>query len=610
MLAALLGAGAWFQPSVAGSDLWWHLAAGREIWEQHAVPTTDHFSFTFAGQPWMHHEWLWGAGYWLLYRLAPDAVAWANLALLFAVFGVGFWVARRHTGSTIAAGAALWAAAATSFWFLDIRPHEVTLLFVGLVLLTRDRTWARWAWAPLMVLWCNLHGGFVFGLGAIGLFAVVETAEASLAARRPAIDWTLWLGVALALLAFLANPWGVRILEYPIAYLDSNSPFREILEWQKPPFTLDPRDFAGRFFLLLGAVASGAALEVRGRWRDGRAGGDLYLVALAGVTSAMALTSRRFIPLFAITSLPLSARLAAELAAPLARRLPARALQAVPALALVAALLLWRDVDLYPRPLARWTEYHLYPRAAVKYMQAVQPGPRVLNYYNWGGYLMLHAPEFKLLIDGRANTLYDVRVYNDYLALLGAADGLPARLALYAPDVALVPPGSLARMLASPQYGWVLLYVDEVAAVLVPPSSPVLRRALPRADDVLRGDPQYQLAKAAQLNDQNKPADARPLIERAIALDPLIARAYGDLAETAARERDLPGIAAATARGLAADSRFAQGLYQLESHAYELAGEPRLALESLERAMPRGPFSRPENVRQDVERLRRTVASR
>ena len=26
-----LGAAAWFQPSVAGSDLWWHLAAGREI---------------------------------------------------------------------------------------------------------------------------------------------------------------------------------------------------------------------------------------------------------------------------------------------------------------------------------------------------------------------------------------------------------------------------------------------------------------------------------------------------------------------------------------------------------------------------------------------------
>ena len=65
-LAALVGAGAWFQPAVAGSDLWWHLAAGREIVAQRSVPTLDHFSFTFAGRPWTHDEWLWSTAYWLI----------------------------------------------------------------------------------------------------------------------------------------------------------------------------------------------------------------------------------------------------------------------------------------------------------------------------------------------------------------------------------------------------------------------------------------------------------------------------------------------------------------------------------------------------------------
>src|SRR5512143_3906768 len=106
--AALIGAAAWFQPSVAGSDLWWHLAAGREIVAQRGVSTVDHFSFTFAGQPWMHHEWLWGTSYWLVYQLAPDAVALANLALIFAVFAVWFAIARSHSGSDLGAGAALW----------------------------------------------------------------------------------------------------------------------------------------------------------------------------------------------------------------------------------------------------------------------------------------------------------------------------------------------------------------------------------------------------------------------------------------------------------------------------------------------------------------------
>ena len=65
----------------------------------------------------------------------------------------------------------------------------------------------------------------------------------------------------------------------------------------------------------------------------------------------------------------------------------------------------------------------------------------MLNYYNWGGYMMLHAPELKVIIDGRANTLYSTKVYNDYVSMIGAGPGLGVRLATYAPDVALLPIG-------------------------------------------------------------------------------------------------------------------------------------------------------------------------
>ncbi|HKC51153.1 MAG TPA: hypothetical protein VKF60_10200 [Myxococcota bacterium] len=616
LLAALLGAGAWFQPSVAGSDLWWHLAAGREIVARKAVPTVDHFSFSLAGQPWMHHEWLWGTGYWLVYQLAPQAVALANLALIFAVFALWFGVALRHSGSALAAGIALWAAAATCYWFLDIRPHEVTLLFVGIVVATRALPWARWLWAPLMALWCNLHGGFVFGFGAIGLFALVETLESSVESRRLRVDPTLWLGVALAALAFLCNPWGWRILEYPVAYLDADSPFRAILEWQPPPFDLDPRRFSGRFFALLVAAALGAGLELRARARGGRSAGDVYLVALAAVSAWMALTSRRFIPLFALTSLPLVARLCGAAIAQLASRLPPgarlRVAAALPALALVLALWLWHDVRMFPRPLERWTESHLYPRAGLRYAQAVGAGPRVLNYYNWGGFIMLHAPELKVLIDGRANTIYSEKVYNDYVAMIGSADGLASRLALYAPDIALLPVGSnsLASTLAGPELGWRLIYADEVSAVLLPPGSPRLRRPLPSPDQIVGDEPQWLVSRASALLASGNTAAARELAERALALDSLLARGYGELADSYAAERDLPGIAAAIARGIAVEPRLAGALYQFEANAYQAAGAPELALGALERAIPRGPFSRPESLERNLEQLRARSAAR
>ncbi|MFI5317388.1 MAG: tetratricopeptide repeat protein, partial [Myxococcota bacterium] len=265
-----------------------------------------------------------------------------------------------------------------------------------------------------------------------------------------------------------------------------------------------------------------------------------------------------------------------------------------------------------PHPLARWTESYFYPQAALRYLQALDAGPRVLNYYNWGGYMMLHAPELKVLIDGRANTLYSEKVYDDYVAMIASGDGLPARLALYAPDVALLPSGaqSLASTLARPEFGWVLVYSDDFAAVLLPPSSPRLGRALPSPEQVLGDEPQWQLRVAAALVARGQPGAAREVTERVLASDSLQARAYGELADSYASEHDLPGIAASVQRGIAAEPRFASSLYQYGASAYESAGEPAQALAALQRGMPRGPFSRPEPLLQNAERLRAKIARR
>ena len=609
-VAALFGAAAWFQPSVAGSDLWWHLAAGREIWATHSLPTADHFSFTFAGQPWMHHEWLWGAGYWFVYLVNPELVAWTNLALLVATFGIAFAVARRQCGSSFGAGCALWAAGATCWWFLDIRPHELTLLFVGIVLLTRSQPWAPWLWPAVMIFWCNLHGGFVFGFGAIGLYALVRTIEASIEARRLAIDWRLWTGVALTGLAVLCNPWGWRILEYPLAYLDSTSPFRGILEWQPPGLSLDPRGFAGRFTWLLAAAAAGALVELRSRSRDA------YLVSLATVTCAMAFTSRRFIPLFALTALPLVARLFTAFRDLSAARLPAalfeRATLATPVFTIAIAALLWWDVRLSPWLLERWTGSQFYPRSAVAYLRALQPGPRLLNHYQWGGYVMLHAPEFKVFIDGRANTLYDEKTYRDYLAVARADDGLSSQLAQYPVDAALVSTGSgrLAEVLASPRYGWRVVYADLVATVLLPPDSPRLQRPLPRPEDVVADEPDWLVSRGITAGRAGNSAEARALFEAAIARDPLMVRAYGQLAQLEAGEKNPAGIAATIERGIAVEPRSTPAFRLLEAVAYETLGDPARTLAALEQAIPRGPFSKPDAILNRIQSLRRQRAVR
>src|SRR5262245_21416084 len=39
-------------------DLWWHIRVGQDILATRYWPTSDPFSFTVAGVPWMAYEWL------------------------------------------------------------------------------------------------------------------------------------------------------------------------------------------------------------------------------------------------------------------------------------------------------------------------------------------------------------------------------------------------------------------------------------------------------------------------------------------------------------------------------------------------------------------------
>ena len=47
-----------FDAVLGDGDSGWHLAAGRHIVDHFVIPTTDPFSYTFQGQPWVAHEWL------------------------------------------------------------------------------------------------------------------------------------------------------------------------------------------------------------------------------------------------------------------------------------------------------------------------------------------------------------------------------------------------------------------------------------------------------------------------------------------------------------------------------------------------------------------------
>ncbi len=614
---ALGGAAAWFHPDVAGSDLWWHLAAGRAMWAVSALPCCDHFSFTFEGREWLNHEWLWDLASWPLFRANPTWLWLAHVSLLCAIFGLVYIRCRQACSSGIAASLTLWAVAGTTHWFLDIRPHLLTLLLLQLFLITRASTWAAWTWPALIAVWANLHAGFTFGLAAIGLHCVVESVRPR-ASTVPRNLRRLWIGVGLAVLCAGLNPWGYHIFVYPLSYLPGaqENPYRTLNEWRPPGLGWDELDVRGlgilltfqtRFWLLATAAVIGGVIA---RVRTGA-----FLLILAIITLCMATTSRRFIPLFAVTAAPLVAVFAKAcldaLGRPLARtRKPLLELGALAALtAAVAAL--WAGVRLFPDPLGRSTQRDLFPAAAARELARFDGRPRVFNHYSWGGFIMLHAPQARVFIDGRANTVYDEALLREFRAVTQREPGYETILERHQVEVALLPDDALARALRALPRPWRTLYQDGVGVLLAAPGYRPERlhaeedgaksRAAPPGS--IQAAMQAQLLqRSARLAVTNQQFElAAEQLERALESDPISASCYLDLARVHAL-RGAPGDLRATL------SRAERAIPRRRRQIATFAGELLLRLDrpdaariALERGLGRGPF---DDSRRQLQRIR------
>ncbi len=184
------------------------------------------------------------------------------------------------------------------------------------------------------------------------------------------------------------------------------------------------------------------------------------------------------------------------------------------AVAIVA--LAFACLRLLPYPLQSAPAFHYltaeygYPADTVSFLQANQISGNVYAYYNWGGYLHWRSDgQFKVFIDGRADTLYTASEYYHYLAVMAGKPGWVEQVESSGADFMLWPYAQrggqqkLQALLATGR--WRLLFQDSVSWVaarnelalpaepVAPPPTPL--RELTRATVAYRnGDFEKSLA--------------------------------------------------------------------------------------------------------------------
>jgi hypothetical protein len=309
VLAAACGALLLQKTDLTIVDLGRHLKNGEVLlhgsWnERQAVLHTNFYSYAAGDAPFVNHHWLTGVVFYLVWRAAHfEGLTILYMMLVSEAVVVLYLAVRRACGTAVAAPLASLALPLVA-WRYDVRPEAFTYLLTAVfyaVLLAwqEQRLKDRWLYSLpcLMLLWVNLHIGFVFGFLLIGFFVLKNM-------RR----WRrLWPVAALSLLAGLLNPSLLAGLLYPLNIFRN---YGYSVAENQSILGLEQRGMAGpweyTFFYDLLALAAGSFLL---RWfrkkpaSPSRASEALLL----GSAGFLAFNAVRNLPLFALLMIPVVA---------------------------------------------------------------------------------------------------------------------------------------------------------------------------------------------------------------------------------------------------------------------------------------------------------------
>lgn len=422
-----------------------HLTTGRLMLDR-GVIREDPYTWTSPGEPWVVQSWLAS----LVYAVVDQVSGGTGLRLLTAglcgILAAMVWRLSRPANGllvrVVAAGSALVVGA--GFW--THRPLLFGLIGMAVVLLVLERQVGPWVLVPTFLLWIQLHGSFPLGLVLIGLVAVGSRLD-----RVPAAVPLRALKYAAlgCVLGAAANPYGPKLVLFPLDMLGRNDVLAHVAEWQSPDFAR----LEGRLFAVV-VILAVAALIRRPAWRRALPLAVFVLAALA---------ARRNIPVAALVTVPVIAAGLPDLGGLRADdRGPAQriALVAVVVAALVAATTALRAPDY---------ELDGYPGAAVAWLESrglLDEDVRLVHPDTVGNYLsFVSRGETPVFIDDRFE-LHPRDLLDDYLVLDGGRAGWDEVLERRGADAVLWRRNEPLVGLLERTDGWTVGYRDDDWAVV------------------------------------------------------------------------------------------------------------------------------------------------
>jgi len=371
------------------------------------------------------------------------------------------------------------------------RPHVFSLLLVVLlyqilILHQEDRGNYLYVIPPMMLLWVNLHGGFIVGFLFIGIFLsghflgyfASKGEERYVSATK---GKRLSLVFAASVVAACVNPFGVHALLFPFRTVSNTYLMDNIQEFMSPNFheTIPYR------YLLLFLIGVIGLSKARLTFTE--------LIPSLLFTS-MSLYSSRYIPLAAIVYAPILSKygdiLIRQSETRWSRLVRERSLVyeriegsakgfLIPLLVLgvITALSTGNIPIQFPKKIA--------PTAAVDFLRSNHLSGNMFNNDEIGDYVIYWLyPNYKVFMDGRSD-MYGESILKEYSKVIDIEAGWKDVLDKYDINYIFYYTNSvLVRHLLTDE-GWRRIYVDNVASIFLrntPGNAESIVRFLPRGE--------------------------------------------------------------------------------------------------------------------------------
>jgi len=467
-------------------DYFWHLRTGQYLFEHHALPIGDIFSYTFDGKPWVLHEWLSEVVLYCTHTLlGPFGVKLIVSLMATATLVILYKTANQIIGRSNVAFALILLFFIPMMGAFSPRPQIVTHLmfafFMHALIAFKyvNTTRTLWLLPPLMVVWTNAHGGYMIGIALLLMFV---TCEWLMRIARPHHDVadkhrlkTLSWVTGVTILASLVNPYFIRHWLYPFEVMGMKASQEYITEWHSPNF----HSWPSQLYLALVLCTMIAAM-----YRKVRPDLTELVVTLLFVVAGFVAVRHTGFAMIALV--PFAATTISQLS-------PTRLLadERVRRLHLsyqrfahngkdidkMEFVLNWLLLTMTVAGLALYypvshekdaeTINKMVPVKATEFIVRAGINGRMFNTYHYGGYLIQALyPTQKVFIDGRAD-VYGDKFMQEYLAISQGAAEWKEKFEKYGIDYVIMQRDTPLIQILKAQGNFKLVFEDEINSVLL-----------------------------------------------------------------------------------------------------------------------------------------------